>query len=95
MVNSIPTKTVKSAAPVAAFQSLLSGVGVAVAATGLTLAASSLVPAQAVQFGFSNITGNSATNAATGESQLFLDVTEDANGDALFTFSNAGPDASS
>ena len=58
-------------------------------------------PVQAFQFNFGNITGNSATNAAAGQSQLFVDVT-DADGkdnllssSVLFKFSNVGSAASS
>ncbi len=51
-------------------------------------------PAWAVLYGFQNITGNNSTNAAIGESQLFVDVTASGSA-ALFTFSNTGPLASS
>ena len=66
--------------------------------SGTILAA---LPAQAFQFNFGNITSNSATNAAAGESQLFLDVTDAAGNDnlssssVLFKFSNVGLAASS
>ena len=63
-----------------------------IAAAFLWLATS----AHAVQFGFDNITNNNATNATTGEAQLFADVTATGNASqALFTFSNTGPLASS
>ena len=59
------------------------------------------VPAQAFQFNFGNITSNNAINAAAGESQLSIDVT-DADGkdnlsstSVLFKFSNVGLAASS
>lgn len=70
--------------------------GVAVVSSVLTAA-----PSQAIQLGFNNITHNNAMNEATGESQLFVDVT-DINGgeslsatEALFTFRNIGTAASS
>jgi hypothetical protein len=52
------------------------------------------ISAHAVQFGFSSITNNNATDSEIGEAQLFVDVT--AVGDqVLFTFTNSGPLASS
>lgn len=57
----------------------------------LALAAS---PARAVVFGFECITFNSATDCATGEAQLSVDVTGTGDGRVLFTFFNAGPGAS-
>lgn len=51
--------------------------------------------AHAVLYSFDNITNNSATNAAIGEAQLFVDVTDSGSGQVLFTFSNIGPAASS
>ena len=60
--------------------------------TSSVLAATS---AQAVQFDFSNITNNSATDAAIGENQLFVDVTDTGGGQGLFTFTNSGPEDSS
>ena len=65
---------------------------VGIAITSSILAATS---AQAVQFDFSNITNNSATDAAIGENQLFVDVTDAGGGQALFTFTNTGPEDSS
>ena len=59
------------------------------------------VPAQAFQFDFGNITSNNATNAAAGESQLFIDVTDAigkndlSSSSVLFKFSNVGLAASS
>ena len=59
------------------------------------------VPAQAFQFDFGNITSNNATNAAVGESQLFIDVTDAigkndlSSSSVLFKFSNVGLAASS
>ncbi len=53
-------------------------------------------PAWAVTFGFENITNNNATDAAIGEAQLFVDVTQGPGANqVLFTFSNTGPAASS
>jgi hypothetical protein len=58
-------------------------------------------PAQAFQFGFNNISGNSATNALAGQQQLFIDVTDSTGGSnlatnqVLFKFSNTGSQASS
>ncbi len=78
------------------FQFLLATSSVCI--SGIILTA---VPAQAFQFNFGNITSTNATNAAAGESQLFMDVT-DANGkedlsssSVLFKFSNVGLAASS
>ncbi len=51
--------------------------------------------ASAATYSFFNITNNSATNAATGEAQLSMDVTDVGGGFVLFTFSNVGPLASS
>jgi len=73
------------------------------AATGLAIASSTLTatPAQAIQLSFSNISHNKVADAAIGEAQLFVNVT-DASGtenpfatQALFSFSNIGPAASS
>ncbi len=54
-----------------------------------------VMPAHAVTFGFENITGNSFADAAIGESQLFVDVTDPGGGQVLFAFSNTGSAASS
>jgi len=51
--------------------------------------------AQAVQYRFKNITNNSSVDAAIGEAQLLLDIIETDPGQALFTFSNVGPDNAS
>ena len=78
------------------FQFLLTTSSVCI--SGIILTA---VPAQAFQFNFGNITSNNATNAAAGESQLFIDVTDAAGKDdlssssVLFKFSNVGLAASS
>ena len=55
------------------------------------------LPAQALLLGFENITNNEPANAAIGEAQLFVDVTDTGLGvnQVLFTFFNTGPDASS
>ncbi len=54
------------------------------------------IPATAqVTYSFENITNNSATNAAIGESQLFVDVSDSGGGQVLFAFQNIGPEASS
>ena len=78
------------------FQFLLATSSVCI--SGIILTA---LPAQAFQFNFGNITSNNATNAAAGESQLFIDVTDAAGKDdlssssVLFKFSNVGLAASS
>ena len=57
--------------------------------------------ASAAPFSFMSITGNDSgsggglTNAEIGETQLSVDVTDVGSGQALFTFMNIGPDASS
>lgn len=51
--------------------------------------------ASAIQYGFYNITNNNAADAAIGEAQLFMDVTDYGGGQVLFTFNNIGPAASS
>ncbi|MGH7392717.1 MAG: PEP-CTERM sorting domain-containing protein [Candidatus Rokuibacteriota bacterium] len=52
--------------------------------------------AEAVPFSFTCITNNNATDCATGEAQLSVDVTDPAgDNNVLFTFSNSGPLASS
>ncbi|QTA91676.1 PEP-CTERM sorting domain-containing protein [Desulfonema magnum] len=43
----------------------------------------------AYTYGFTNITSNSTDNATTGESQLFLDITDAGDSQALFTFWNS------
>ena len=78
------------------FQFLLATSSICI--SGIILTA---LPAQAFQFNFGNITSNNATNAAAGESQLFIDVTDAAGKDdlssssVLFKFSNVGLAASS
>lgn len=51
--------------------------------------------ARADIYGFKCITNTSAGDAAIGEAQLFVDVTDPGGGQVLFTFSNVGPLASS
>ncbi|MCH8253491.1 MAG: hypothetical protein IID36_13675, partial [Planctomycetes bacterium] len=51
--------------------------------------------ATAETFSFFNITNNNAGDAAIGEAQLFVDVTDPGPGQVLFTFYNIGPEDSS
>ncbi len=51
--------------------------------------------ARADLYGFQNISGNSAVDAAIGEDQLSVNVTRPDGGQVLFTFRNAGSDPSS
>jgi hypothetical protein len=53
------------------------------------------MPAQAVQFGFDNITNNNSNDAAIGERQLSMDVTDAGTGQASFRFTNVGSARSS
>jgi len=46
-------------------------------------------------YSFVNITANSLASAAIGEAQLAVKVSDYASGQALFTFMNSGPEASS
>jgi hypothetical protein len=50
--------------------------------------------AYAVPYTFTNITNNSSIDAATGETQLLMDVTE-VGSQVQFMFTNTGPNASS
>jgi len=53
-------------------------------------------PAKAnVTYSFVCITNTSSTNAAIGEAQMFVDVSNLGGNNVLFTFRNIGPDASS
>ena len=63
---------------------------------GLALAVSAM-PARGapVRLGFGNITGNNVADAAIGESQIFVDVSDPGGSQVLFTFLNIGPEASS
>lgn len=51
--------------------------------------------ANALTLGFGNISNNLAGDAAIGEAQLSVDVTDLGGGQVLFTFNNAGPEDSS
>ena len=57
--------------------------------TAASVAIAATAAAQAASFGFQNITGNSAANAAAGEAQLSLSVVAGMGGTAQFTLSNA------
>jgi hypothetical protein len=46
-------------------------------------------------YSFVCITNNNTTNAATGEAQLFVTISDPGSNKALFTFTNIGPYASS
>ncbi len=61
------------------------------------LAFSLLIPLQANAslYNFFNITNNDAGDAAIGEAQLSVDVTDPGGNQVLFTFLNIGPEASS
>ena len=52
-------------------------------------------PAHAALFGFDNITNNNAGDAAIGELQISVEVTDAGSDQVLFTFLNSGPEASS
>ena len=54
-----------------------------------------VVPAQALSLGFYNITNNNSGDAAIGDAQLWVDVTDAGSGKVLFTFGNTGTEASS
>ncbi len=56
----------------------------------LALGVLSVGSAHAVTLGFDSISNNLAANAAIGEAQLFVDVTDPGNDQVLFTFSNIG-----
>jgi hypothetical protein len=76
---------------------------VVLALSPLVLLATTLTagPAQAFRLSVSNISNNNLVNKATGESQLFIDVTDSLGGEngsatsVLFKFSNVGTQASS
>lgn len=67
----------------------------ALAAVTLGLSIITAGSAQASPVSFQCITNTSAVNCATGEDQLSMTITGPAAGQALFTFTNAGPYASS
>ena len=54
-----------------------------------------VIQAHALQFGFYNISANILGDAAIGEAQLYVDVTDPGVGQVLFTFGNTGTEASS
>jgi hypothetical protein len=58
---------------------------------------STLAQATPITYGFQNIPNsvNNTDNAAIGEAQIFMDFTDPATGQVLFTFRNNGPYASS
>lgn len=60
----------------------------------MAICLSGALSASALQYTFENITNNKAGDAAIGEAQLFMDVTQSGNGVA-FTFTNVGSSASS
>jgi hypothetical protein len=76
-------------------------IGLAISPLVLMATALTASPAQAFRLSLSNISGNSATNALTGQNQLFIDVTDALGGEnaaatsVLFKFSNVGTQASS
>lgn len=80
-------------------KSMVLSLGVLVA-SGVAIAATA-VSATAATFSVSNITGNNAANALTGETQLQIDLTDALGGEngaatqAVFKFSNVGPNLSS
>lgn len=53
------------------------------------------LPAHALRLEFNNITGNIAGDAAIGEAQLYVDVTDAGDGQVSFTFGNTGDGACS
>jgi len=64
-------------------------------AVSLLSAVAVFSPAQAALFSFACITNNSGANCATGESQLFVEVTDAGSNQVLFTFTNTGSNLSS
>lgn len=76
-------------------------IGLALSPLVLIAMALTASPAQAFRLGLSNISNNNLLNKTTGESQLFIDVTDALGGEnasatsVLFKFSNVGPQASS
>ena len=53
------------------------------------------LPVHAALFGFTNITNNNPDDAAIGEAQLFVDVTDPGESRVLFWFTNIGLDSCS
>jgi hypothetical protein len=76
-------------------------IGLAISPLVLMATALTASPAQAFRLSLSNISGKSATNALTGQNQLFIDVTDALGGEnaaatsVLFKISNVGTQASS
>ncbi len=66
-----------------------------VSTLSLALGVLSVGSAHAVSMGFDNISANNAVDAAIGEAQLFVDVTDPGGNQVLVTFFNTGPAASS
>lgn len=61
-------------------------------AAAAALAAAMVVSsAQAATYSFVGVTNNDATNTATGQNQLSVDVIDSGAGTVSFTFNNAGP----
>lgn len=60
----------------------------------ITLFGTNVSQATIETFGFYNITNNDPGDAAIGEAQLFVDVSDDYADQVLFTFRNTGPYAS-
>lgn len=60
----------------------------AAAALAVGLAVSA---AQAATYSFVGVTNNNATNTATGQNQLSVDVIDSGSGTVSFTFNNSGP----
>jgi hypothetical protein len=83
--NGLPSR---ARAGVTAARRFVAGVAGAVA---LSLVAPSGAMA-AVTYWFMNITNNNAGDAAVGEAQLFVDVSDLGGGEVLFNFRNIGPD---
>jgi hypothetical protein len=63
--------------------------------TAISLAFAFATPASAVVLGFDNISANNVTNAASGEAQLGVEVTDAGSNQVSFRFFNTGPAASS
>lgn len=64
-------------------------------ATALLATSMFAVEVRADMYGFGNISANNVNDAAIGEAQMFVDVTDNGSNQVLFLFSNIGPDASS
>lgn len=63
--------------------------------TGFVVVSVLAGPLRGEDCGFVNITGNNATDAAVGEAQLLVQITDIGSDQVLFTFLNTGPEASS